>query len=310
VRFPQFIAIISVALLAVLAPAHAEKRVALVIGNDRYANLGATEQLQKAVNDARAVGGALRGIGFDVLAGENLGRRALLGKLGELIQRVDPGDTALFFFSGHGVALDGVNYILPADVPDIAAGQETLLKGEAIGESYVISELSARGVRVAVVMLDACRTNPFSRPGGKGVGVAKGLAPPPQVTGVFSLYAARSGQAALDRLYDGDPSPNSVFSRVLVPMLAKPGLDLRDLAYEVREGVARIAKTAGYDQQPEDHDGTIGGRVYLAGLPPAAAQPQKETPAREPAVSDAERVWGSIQHWPCRSLVTKAALGG
>jgi formylglycine-generating enzyme required for sulfatase activity len=273
-----------------LAPAHAEKRVALVVGNDRYANLGASEQLQKAVNDAHAVGGALRSIGFDVIAGENLGRRALLGKLGELVQRLDAGDTALFFFSGHGVALEGVNYILPADVPDIAAGQETLLKGEAIGETYVISELTARGVRVAVIVLDACRTNPFSRPGGKGIGVAKGLAPPPQVTGVFSLYAARSGQAALDRLYEGDPSPTSVFSRVLVPMLTKPGVDLRDLAYEVREEVARIARTAGYDQQPEDHDGTIGGRVYLAGLPQGGEQAP-----RAPAVSDAERIWGTIK---------------
>jgi hypothetical protein len=88
---------------------------------------------------------------------------------------------------------------------------------------------------------------------------------------VFSLYAAASGQAALDRLYDGDPSPNSVFSRVLVPLLAKPGVDLRDLAFEVREEVARIARTAGYVQRPAYYDETIGGRVYLAGLPLAAA---------------------------------------
>jgi hypothetical protein len=59
-------------------------------------------------------------------------------------------------------------------------------------------------------------------------------------------------------------------------MLAKPGLDLRDLAYEVREEVARIAKTAGYDQHPEDHDGTVGGRVYLAGLPQGGGQAAKE----------------------------------
>jgi Caspase domain len=290
VRFLQVIAVAGLAFAGAFSPVYAEKRVALVIGNDRYVNLPANNQLQKAVNDARAAGGSLRQLGFDVISGENLGRGALLAKLDELIQRLTPGDTAFFFFSGHGVALDGVNYILPADVPDVAAGQETRLKREALDEPYIISELTTHGVRVAVIVLDACRNNPFSRLGGKGVGVTKGLAPPPQTQGVFSLYAAASGQTALDRTLDGDSNPTSVFSRVLVPMLTKPGLDLRDLAYEVREEVARIARTAGYDQKPEDHDGTVGGRIYLAGLPPAGGKPIA------PAVADPAFVWRDIQN--------------
>jgi hypothetical protein len=87
------------------------------------------------------------------------------------------------------------------------------------------------------------------------------------VKGVFSIYAASSGQAARDRLYDGDANPNSVFSRVLAPMLTRPGIDLATLAIEVREEVARIAKTAGYDQQPAYYDETSGGRIYLNGGP-------------------------------------------
>jgi hypothetical protein len=287
VGFPRFIAVIWLVLMCALAPAHAEKRVALVIGNDRYASLAANQQLLKAVNDARAVGGALRQIGFEVILGENLGRRALVGKLNELMQRLAPGDMVFFFFSGHGVALDGVNYILPADMPDIAAGQDTSLRAEALSEQYVVSEITERRVRVAIVVLDACRTNPFSRPSGKGVGMAKGLAPPPQIQGIFSLYAASSGQAALDRLYDGDPNPNSVFTRVLAPMLKKPGLDLRDLAYEVREEVARTAQTAGHEQRPEDRDGTLGGRLYLAGQPPP--------PGGQPAI-DAAQAWSAVQN--------------
>lgn len=137
--------------------------------------------------------GALRSIGFEVIAGDNLPRRALLGKFGELIQRLDPGDTAFFFFSGHGVAVDGVNYVLPADMPDIAAGQATLLKGDALSEPYIMSELAGRDVSVAV--LDAWRTNPFRRTGDGGIGGDRGLAPPPQVKGVFSLYAASAGQS-------------------------------------------------------------------------------------------------------------------
>jgi uncharacterized caspase-like protein len=259
VGFPRFIATAWLALMCALAPAHGEKRVALVIGNDRYANLGPNEQLQKASNDARAVGAALKGLGFDVIAGENLPRSALLGRLDELAQRLEPGDTAFFFFSGHGVALDGVNYILPADVPNVVAGQETRLKGEAIGEPYIVGELTGRGVRVAVVVLDACRNNPFSR-AGRSVGAVRGLAPPPQVSGVFSLYAASSGQEAMDRLHDGDPSPNSVFTRVLAPMLSKPGLDLTDLARDLRDEVVRIAASAGHAQRPAYYDETAGGR--------------------------------------------------
>jgi hypothetical protein len=265
VRFSQFIAVSWLALVCALGPAHAEKRVALVIGNDRYANLPAHEQLQKAASDAQAVGGALKSIGFDVISGENLDRRAMVRSLGALTQRLGQGDTAFFFFSGHGVALDGINYVLPADIPDVAAGQETDLKGEALTEQYIIAELTGRGVRVAVIVLDACRNNPFSRSAGKGIGVARGLQPAPQVQGVFSLYAASSGQTALDRLYDGDPSPNSVFSRVLVPALTRPGVDPTALAFDVREEVARIAKQASYDQRPAYYDETIGGRVYLNG---------------------------------------------
>ena len=94
------------------APGHAEKRVALVVGNDRYANLAEREQLRKAVNDARAVGAALGRIGFEVIPGENLGRQALIDKLDAAAQKLGPGDTVFFFFSGHGVAVDGAKKIL------------------------------------------------------------------------------------------------------------------------------------------------------------------------------------------------------
>jgi hypothetical protein len=164
------------------------------------------------------------------------------------------------------VALSGVNYILPSDVPDVEADQESRLAHAAFSEHDIVLDLQARGVRVAVVVLDACRTNPFGRHGSKGVGGEKGLVAPPQVKGVFSFYAASAGQAARDRLSDDDRNLNSVFSRVLVPALTRPGIDLTALAFDVREEVARVAQSAGYVQEPSYYDGTIGGRVYLAGL--------------------------------------------
>jgi formylglycine-generating enzyme required for sulfatase activity/uncharacterized caspase-like protein len=250
-----------------VTPCQAEKRVALVVGIDRYVSLPPDRQLRKAVNDARAVGDALRSLDFEVIRGENLGRQALVDKFDELTQRLSPGDTAFFFFAGHGVAIGGGNYILPADVPDVGAGQDTRLARAALGENDIVSDLQGRGVRIAVVVLDACRNNPFRQPGVRGVGGERGLGRFAPVRGVFSIYSAGIGQTALDRLGDADSHANSVFTRVFVPALTRPGLGLGDLAFEVREEVARLAASAGHDQRPAYYDETIGGRVYLAGLP-------------------------------------------
>jgi hypothetical protein len=257
---------LALAALFSAAAAGAEKRIALVVGNDRYANLADRDQLQKAVGDARAVGHALRQIGFEVIEGENLGRQALIDRLDE-VARQSSGAMVFFFFSGHGVAVDGANYILPADMPEVGEGQITRMKGAAIAEEYITSELVGGGARVAVVVLDACRNNPFAHGGTRGVGGEKGLSPHEPPGGVFSLYAAGRGEAALDRLHDGDPNPNSVFTRALLPALTRPGLDLPALAVEVREEVDRLARSVRHDQRPAYYDGTRGGRIFLAGTP-------------------------------------------
>jgi uncharacterized caspase-like protein len=132
VRFAQFIAATSLALVCALTPARAEKRVALVIGNDRYANLPAHDQLQKAVNDARAVGGALKQIGFEVMSGENVGRQAPIDKFDETARQLSHGDVVFFFFAGQGVTVDGSNCILPADVPDVEKGHASDAGGVTI----------------------------------------------------------------------------------------------------------------------------------------------------------------------------------
>ena len=162
--------------------------------------------------------------------------------------------------------MDGANYILPADVPEIGAGQVTRLTGAAVSEDYITAELLRSGARIAVVVLDACRDNPFARPGTKGVGGEKGLQPRRPAERGVSFYAANRGEAALDRLSDGDRNPNSVYP-ALVPALTRPGLDLPALAVEVREEVTRLARTVRHEQHPAYYDGTSGGRVFLAGLP-------------------------------------------
>jgi hypothetical protein len=276
------------AMMVGIVPGLADKRVALVVGNDRYANLPPDQQLQKAANDARAIGDTVERLRFEVIRGENLGRQALFDKLDVLTQKLSEGDTAFFFFAGHGVALGGANYILPSDVPNVEPGQDTRLKGAALGEYDIIAALKERGARIIVVVLDACRNNPFKREGGRGVGTGRGFIRSEPVRGVFSLYSAGIGQTALDRLSNRDPNPNSVFTRVLLPALAKPGLHLGDLAIEVREQVAQLADTIGHEQRPAYYDETIGGRIYLAGLPPAVSvggNASASPPAVDPATA-------------------------
>jgi len=182
------------------APVRAEKRVALVIGNDRYANLPAERQLQKAVNDAEAVGDTLARLGFEVIRGRNLGRQGIIDKLSELTAKLAPGDTAAFFYAGHGVAIGGINYLVPSDAPLVTPDAEARVRGASVSEPDLIAEIHSKSPRVAFLAIDACRDNPFPRSGGRSIGQTRGLAEAKPVRGVFTVYSAGIGQTALDRL--------------------------------------------------------------------------------------------------------------
>src|ERR1700753_644064 len=112
--FGAFAIALASSLLAMSAPAKAEKRVALVIGNNDYRNV---PKLQKAVNDARAMGDTLKQLGFNVMVAENLNRQQFSETLLAFDNAVGPGDTAFFFYAGHGFEIAGQNYLLPTAVP-------------------------------------------------------------------------------------------------------------------------------------------------------------------------------------------------
>jgi len=124
--------------------AHAEKRVALLVGNNAYQNV---PRLQTAVNDARAVGTALRGLGFSVIIAENQSRRAMSEALLAFDKAIEPGDIALFFFAGHGFEIRGQNYLLPTDIPEVREGQEELIRDSAFPADRIIDRLQGRGSR-------------------------------------------------------------------------------------------------------------------------------------------------------------------
>ncbi|MBZ0148896.1 MAG: caspase family protein [Pseudorhodoplanes sp.] len=270
-------------------PAAAEKRIALVIGINDYDNLRADQQLKKAVNDSKAVGDALAAIGFEVLRAENVGRLEFNRIWQRFLNRLEPGDTMAFFFAGHGVEVAGSNFLLARDVPRVASGEDDLLKGEAIALARLLDDLRGRRPKMSLLILDACRDNPFPQPGGRSVGGSRGLARVEAPEGTFVMFSAGTGEAALDRLDASDGDANSVYTRWLIRLMPQPGLSLPDLAQELRRRVRELAARVRHRQTPAYYDEVVG-RYCLGGcegggaataslaIPPELARPASPAP--------------------------------
>ena len=269
-----FVLVIALALATL--PASAQNRLAFVVGNDAYQNI---DPLKKAANDARSMAQGLQRLGFQVTLGENLKRRDFIERFNAFENSVRAGDTVFLFYSGHGVELDGANYLIPTDAPRVAAQQQSLLKDESISTDNIIQRLKARGTKSQIVVLDACRENPFRQAGGRSVGGARGLAPTQTPGGVFVIYSAGVGEVALDRLSDNDADPNSVFTRSFLPLLTDPAQSLVSVAKETRLRVKSLASTIGMTQSPAYYD-EIDGDLFLArtGVAVAAAPIVPEPP--------------------------------
>ncbi len=247
-----------------LRPSFAGNRVALVLGNNTYPNLPPDKQLSKAVNDSRTMGNVLEQIGFKVTRGENLDRTGMSLKIYDFLQHVKEGDMAVVFYAGHGLSFDGGNYLLPTDIRIPEPDQEGLTRTMSIAETEIIGELQKRKVDVAIIVLDACRENPFRRPGvTRALGVDQGLTTGSHIQGVFSIYSAGMGQSALDSLGPDDGSPNSVFTRVMSSELYRDA-PLTNIMPYVKQEVTRLADTVHHAQNPAYYDETRGGFLYVA----------------------------------------------
>ena len=273
---------VAIALAVFAAPAHAEKRVALVVGNNDYRIV---PKLQKAVNDARTMGDTLKQLGFTVMVAENQNRQAFSQSLLAFDKAVEKGDTAFFFYAGHGFEIAGQNFLLPTDVPAATEGQEELVRDASILADRVIERLQNKGVRTAILVFDACRNNPFETPAGtRAVSGGGGLAPMTQLPeGVFSIFSAGPRQTALDRLSNNDDNPNSVFTRTFAKELTQPGVNLVQVAQRTRRAVSELAETVRHKQIPVYFDQMVDD-VFLSGTA-SKAQPQAEAAAKpaEPA---------------------------
>lgn len=264
--------------LALAAPAHAAKRVALVIGNNDYKYV---PKLQKAVNDARTMGNTLKQLGFDVMVAENQNRQQFSQSLLAFDNALGPGDTAFFFYAGHGFEIAGQNFLLPTDVPAATEGQEELVRDASVLADRVIERLQNKKVRTSILVFDACRNNPFERSGTRAVAGGGGLAPMTQLPeGVFSIFSAGPRQTALDRLSNDDANPNSVFTRTFANELMQPGRNLVQVTQHTRRLVSEMAETVSHKQVPVYFDQMVddvflNGAAKSAEPAKAADQPQK-----------------------------------
>ena len=199
-----YLKLATVALAFILAAplatvAHAERRVALVIGNDQYQNL---PKLQKAGADARTYASVFKAKGFDeVILKNDLTRSQLDEAIASFIDQIEPGDTAVFAYSGHGWSDGSQNFIVGTDAP--ATGSQDFLARISIplknGTNGIIDEMDQKGAGLKVAVIDACRDNPFSPPPGKrSIGLGRGMSRIDPPGGTFVVFSAGAGQSALD----------------------------------------------------------------------------------------------------------------
>ncbi|MEM7320120.1 MAG: caspase family protein [Pseudomonadota bacterium] len=240
--------------------------MALIIGNDSYEDV---PTLDKAAADARAVSDQLSSLGFETFQGINLNRRDMNRRISEFTSRLEPGDTAFVFFAGHGVEIDGENYLLPTDIVAPSSGESDFVKAESIALSDLLDRVRATGAKTSIAIIDACRNNPFEITTGRSIGRTRGLGRITAPQGTFVIFSAGAGQLALDELREDDSAKNSVFTRALLPRLAEPGLELRALMADLRVEVRDLAGTVQHTQIPAYYDELLGEFYFTPAAAPA-----------------------------------------
>lgn len=216
----------------------AEKRIALVVGNARYPN----NPLPNPENDARLIAGALRKLGFDVTEKLNLGSREFRKEVIDFANRTEGQEgIALLYYAGHGVQVDGKNYLIPVDIP---LNDERTVKWESIDIERFLNEMGKPGRQARIVVLDACRDNPFLGRT-RAIQAAGGLAEM-RAYGSLIAYASAPGAPA----EDGPPGTNSIYSRHLAHEMQAEGLQIEEMFRNVR---VKVYRDTAERQIPWDH---------------------------------------------------------
>jgi len=263
----KFLPFLLVALFLSCADAHAAKqlatgkRVALVIGNGAYK----ASPLRNPANDAKDVAAALRGLGFEVICKTDAGKRDMVEATRTFGRKSQGAEAALFFYAGHGMQVRGTNYLIPVDA-DVHSEAEVEFEG--VDANRILAQMEGAGAAVNIVILDACRDNPFR----SFRSATRGLAVVRAVTGSVVVYATAPGDVAAD-----GSGRNSPFTTNLLKHMATPGLGVDAMFKRVGAGVSQQS----HGGQTPWISSCLFGEFYMAGQGPSG-RPQPATPAVAP----------------------------
>jgi hypothetical protein len=250
-----------------------DKRVALVIGNSAYKEA----PLRNPVNDARAMADKLRQLGFHVIARENATKAQMEKAVAEFGDALGPGAIGLFYYAGHGMQVSGRNFLIPVDA---TIHTESRVRLETLDVDLVLDQMDAAKNGVNIVILDACRNNPFER---RFRSVGGGLAQINAPQGTLIAYATAPGRVAAD-----GEGANGLYTERLLQYIGAPGLPIEEVFKRVRNDVARQTNSL---QTPWESS-SLTGSFYFA-TPPAPAA----TPAPAPAAATAAALDREIVFW-------------
>ena len=281
-RHPSFLpALLTLVLVTICGQASAAPRVALVIGNASYAHAPA---LANPLNDAADMGAALGRLGFEVTRLENADRSSLWSGLQEFALAASASEVAVVFYAGHGIEVDQRNFLVPVDAR-LASDQD--MEFEAV-PLELVSRAVERASRLRLVILDACRENPFAsrmQRAGATRSIGRGLARVAPPGDTLVAYAAKEGTVAAD----GD-GRNSPYSEALLAHLEEPGLEIGLMFRKVRDSV--VASTGGR-QHPFVYGSLSSREVYLAAAPTPISVPSS---ASVPAANFESALKSTEQH--------------
>jgi len=224
-----------------------EKRLALVIGNADYRNLG---KLANPANDAKSMAATLSRLGFTVIERTNADRGQMSDAIDEFGSKLQAGGVGLFFFAGHGMQVRGQNFLMPVEANPRS---EVEVQGKAINASYVLEHMAEARNRVNLLILDACRNNPLQQTAFRSL--TRGLAVVGRAPGGTIIAYATAPDAVAE---DGDDK-NGLFTSELLKHLETPGLKVEDVFKRVTTGV----RTRSSGNQVPWTTGSLEGDFYF-----------------------------------------------
>lgn len=258
-------------------PALAEPRLALVIANSAYN--GGMDPLANPVNDGKLIAATLQKLGFAVTLVTDADQKAMkraIADFGGALEGAGPSASALFYYAGHGLQVDGQNYLVPVSA-DIRREADVDL--EAVSAEAVLKQMEYAAPNTSIVILDACRNNPLSRGLRSGT---RGLARMDAPNGSYVAYSTAPGQTAAD-----GNGRNSPFALALADEMAKPGEGIEDVFRNVR---ITVSKATNGEQTPWDSSSLMNsfffaGEKQIAAVVPAPAPEPVPAPVVAPAAA-------------------------